>query len=65
MHNSVMDPLFYKQISLLFPSCTYHVLLKPELRCLVAIEVFPTTMPEVECCGGIFVEISLIVPKLI
>ena len=62
MCNSVMDPFFYKKISLLFPSCTYHVLLKPEF---VSLEVFPITMPKVECCGGVFVEISLIVPKLI
>ena len=31
----------------------------------VSLEVFPITMPKVECCGGVFVEISLIVPKLI
>ena len=66
MCNSVTDPFFIQQnftfISLLYLLCAVEARVKV---LGVSLEVFPTTMPKVECCGGVFVEISLIVPKLI
>ena len=66
MHNSVTDPFSYKKlftfVSLLYLPCVVEARVKV---LGVSLEVFPTTMPKVECCGGLFVEISLIVPKLI
>ena len=66
MCNSVMVPFFLQKnftfISLLYlPS-----VVEARVKVLsVSLEVFPITMPKVECCGGVFVEILLIVPKLI
>ena len=66
MCNSVTVPFFLPKnftfISLLYlPS-----VVEARVKVLsVSLEVFPITMPKVECCGGVFVEISLIVPKLI
>ena len=65
MHNSVMDTFFTKKftfISLLYLPCVVEAQVKV---LSVSLEVFPTTMPKVECCDGIFVEILLIVPKFI
>ena len=66
MRNSVMEPIFLQKnftfISLLYLPCV----VEDRVKVLsVSLEVFPITMPKVECCGGVFVEISLIVPKLI
>ena len=66
MRNSVKDPFFLQKkftfISLLYLPCVVEA----QVQVLgVSIEVFPTNMPNVECCGGVFVEILLIVPKLI
>ena len=66
MCNSVTVPFFLQKnftfISLLYlPS-----VVEARVKVLsVSLEVFPITMPKVECCGGVFVEISLIGPKLI
>ena len=49
-------------ISLLYLPCVVEARVKV---LGVSLEVFPITMTKVECCGGIFVEILLIVPKLI
>ena len=66
MCNSVMEPFFLQKnftfISLLYLPCVVEARVKV---LGVSLEVFPITMPKVECCGGVFVEISLIVPKLI
>ena len=66
MCNSVMGPFFlqrnFTSISLLYLPCVVEARVKV---LGVSLEVFPITMPKVECCGGIFVEILLIVPKLI
>ena len=66
MCNSVTEPFFYKKkinlISLLYLPCVVEARVKV---LGVSLKVFPITMPNVECWGGVFVEISLIVPKLI
>ena len=66
MCNSVMEPFFLQEtftfISLLYLLCVVEARVKV---LGVSLEVFPITMPKVECCGGVFVEILLIVPKLI
>ena len=66
MCNSVMEPFFLQKnftlISLLYLPCVVEARVKV---LSVSLEVFPITMPKVECCGRVFVEISLIVPKLI
>ena len=65
MCNSVMEPFLQKNftfISLLYLPCVVEARVKV---LSVSLEVFPITMPKVECCGGVFVEISLLAPKLI
>ena len=66
MCNSVMVP-FFLQKNFIFISLLYlpSVVEARVMVLSVSLEVFPITMPKVECCGGVFVEISLIVPKLI
>ena len=66
MCNSVTEPCFLQKnftlISLLYLPCVVEARVKV---LIVSLEVFPITMPKVECCGGVFVEILVIVPKLI
>ena len=66
MCNSVTVP-FFLQTNFTFISLLYlPSVVEARVKVLsVYLEVFPITMPKVECCGGVFVEISLIVPKLI
>ena len=61
MCNSVMDPFLLQKnftfISLLYLPCVVEARVKV---LGVSLEVFPTTMPKVERCGGVFVKIDRI-----